>query len=967
MSNWYFFYQPKGGEDDWQMALSTERDRVINTVRPAFTTVLDISAVPEDHDWSKVRYQGPLYFDFDAGDDLPFVCEKFKDFLAKVLTELDFDVNQARLYASGGKGFHVEIPEACFMPKIAASGTAWLPYVYREMAQAVMVDTLDLSVYTGKRGRMWRTAGVKRDNGNYKVPITVEEAFAMSEDLYREVIKEARPEITPTPPICNSRMAMLFERSKSKLVDLMRTKKKRQAVASTLLDPWKKAKKTPPSIERLMNGEDIAEGSGFQQLSMQLSIYAVSVNLELQAFLDMSKGLCENHVSDSHRYNTPAKRREELARMFRYMEDNTLYEFDPGPIAKLTKPGVSIADLGVLEDSGEPGSPDSAAVQESDEDGNPVVDVHRGIRRGVVMNRDGIFKRTEDGGYESLSRGHMSKVVGFLSAETKDFKGYEFDLATRGRNLGRKMIAASTLTSASKLRDYLGNHQISYLGSEAETAGLLDIMSERAESNGIVYVYPREGLFVINNPEIKEPTPTKVYLTKDTFLSSLKEDDEHYFKLSYRADPVESSYCIDIHKAPSLDEKHKEAIHALLSMTRADVLGDLLGWMVAAHYRSFYLHLFDQFPMLQIWGEAGAGKTQTVLLLCKLHWYTREISIRSAAACTTYALQAAASNSTSAPLVIDEYKPRELRMMKGKYEGLKDLMKANYVAGDVGERGTVNKGAENNMSVVRSKATSPIVFMGETIEMETAIFERCVSVNLSKSYQTRPRRAAFARLKADPEALSALGRQIVEMGFAINLPAMRDEVNAIRATVEARLPDDESRKEGERLIYNRTVVIHGLQILKRVLSRTFGTEFDEVMDQLMVGKSEGPQGDDLKVVQMHGMSEISKVVSRIALLSREVDKDYEMRHNRDYLLGDDWVEILVERSFDQYRRFCRDIGESVLFDNLDAFSQAFNAYSPCIDRVCADSPLRPDDSTQRVVRLSLKALRREGVQTFRTV
>ena len=964
MSNWYFFYQPKGGEDDWLMALSPDRDRIINTVRPAFSTVLDVSAIPEDNDWSKVRYRGPLYFDFDAGDDLPLVCEKFKDFLAKLHARYDFDISQARLYASGGKGFHVEIPEECFMPKVPQGGTAWLPYIYREMAQDVIVDTLDLQVYSGKRGRMWRTAGIKRSNGNYKVPLTLDEALAMSEELYAEVVKDARPEIIPSPPVCNSRMAMLFERAKSKMTDLMRTKKKRQQAASVILDPWKRAGRTPPSIQRLMDGQDIADGAGFQQLSMQLAIYATSVGLELQTYLDMCKGLCENHVSDSYRYNTEKKRRDELARMYRYMEENTLYEFDPGPIAKLTRPGVSITDLGVVSDT-EVGSP--SAAPEQDAEGNPTVDLHKGMRKGIVMGPDGIFRRTQDGS-ESICRAALSKIESFYDLEHKKFHGYEFDISVRGALLQRTMLSAEAFTSAANMRKFFSAYQLAYQGGDPETIALLDVMSERASRTDKVYTYPREGLFIIDNPEVSHPEPVVVYLTQDAYLSSVPPDSENSFALRYRPTQALSSYCIDIHKAPTLGPEHEAAVHDLLSFTREDILADLLGWFVACHYRSAYLRICKQFPLLQLYGEAGAGKTQTVLLLSRLHWYMGEVSVKSATACTRFAMDAHVSSSTSAPFILDEYKPRELRQHRGQYEKVKDVLKASYVGGDVGERGTVNKGAENQLAVIKSKATAPIVFMGEAIEMETAIFERCVSVNLSKSYQTRHRQAAFQRLQANPEALSAIGRQIVELGFRLDLDAMAREMTQIREQVEARLPDhdnDSERREAARLVFNRTVVVHGLLTLKRVLARAFGDKFNSTLDTLMGAKVEGPQGDERKIMQMHGMSELSKVVSRIAMMSREVDKPYEMKLGQDYLIGDGWVEIRVERSYDQYRRFCVSINDTPLFDNIDAYCQAFNAYSPCVDRVCANSEIRPEGSSERVVRLDTRRLAREGVMTFR--
>jgi hypothetical protein len=964
MSNWYFFHQRKGGEEAWAMSLAGDRDKVINSTKPAFVTVLDLSSVPEDGDWSKTRYRGPLYFDFDAGDDLPFVCEQFQVFLSKLHVELDFDITQARLYASGGKGFHIEIPEECFLPKLPVGGTAWLPYVYREMAQSIIVDTLDLTVYTGKRGRMWRTSGVKRENGHYKIPISVDEAMSMDAGLYRELTKEARPDIACTPPSCGAKMAALFDRSKDKIITLMRTKKKRMEVANKFLDPWKKAKRTPPSITRLMNGEDIAEGAGFQQLSMQLAIYASSVAMDIEEYLDRCKGLCENHVSDSYRYNSPGKRREELARMFRYMADNTLYEFDPGPIVRLTKPGVSVSDLGVVEEDTETGK---EATPEVNEDGDPVVNMHRSIRKGLVMNKDGLFKRGQET-TDSLSRAYFDDIVAFYDLASREFRGYEFTLKAKGSRDSTHTLTSDVFVSSVAMKKFLALHQFTYQGGEPETTALMDIMAEKAAGKPGVYCYPREGLFVQDHPDIDKPTPVVMYLTRDTFISSIPPGAENYFKLAYRPSQAESAHKIDIHKAPQLGDEHKEFIGDLFRINKESVMADLLGWFVAAHYRSVYLYLFKQFPLLQAYGEAGAGKTKTIELLARLHWYKNEIAVNSCMSCTAFALDNLVSTSSSAPAILDEYKPRALVKKGGNaLEKLRDTFKMSYTGSDVGNRGTVNKAAENSLSVIKSKVTAPIVFMGEAIEMETAIYERSVSVNLSKKFITGNRKILFTRLQRNTEAISALGRAIVEMGFRLDFAQVVSDMDEIRLSLEAGSADGTDRPaEAERMLFNRCVIIHGLRLLRSVLQETFGSEFDPVIASLLATKEGGPDSHEEEAMHMHGMSEISKVLKRIARLTFEIDAPYEVKLGQDYLVFDGYVELNVERSYDHYRRWCTIFHEVPLFDSMESFVQAFGVYSPCKDRNCVTSVLRNEWGSDRIVRLDSILLSREGVSTFRS-
>lgn len=189
-----FWFQLTGGEDAWLEATSEHRQKILRERRPAFMTVLDAHSSPDAswdrEEYAKMRYSGPFYQDFDA-EDISETIPQFQKFLAN-LKDMGVNLHCLRLYATGGRGFHIEIPEPVFMSKVPKTGVTALPYVYREMAMSLVVDTLDLRVYTGRRGRMWRTMGVERSkggvpSGRYKVPITVDEALAMTPELYDEV------------------------------------------------------------------------------------------------------------------------------------------------------------------------------------------------------------------------------------------------------------------------------------------------------------------------------------------------------------------------------------------------------------------------------------------------------------------------------------------------------------------------------------------------------------------------------------------------------------------------------------------------------------------------------------------------------------------------------------------------------------------------------------------------------------
>jgi phenylalanine-4-hydroxylase len=48
--------------------------------------------------------------------------------------------------------------------------------------------------------------------------------------------------------------------------------------------------------------------------------------------------------------------------------------------------------------------------------------------------------------------------------------------------------------------------------------------------------------------------------------------------------------------------------------------------------------VFEQFPNLQVFGEAGAGKSQSVIMLSRLHWYRNSHGLATATSYTPFAI-----------------------------------------------------------------------------------------------------------------------------------------------------------------------------------------------------------------------------------------------------------------------------------------------------------------------------------------
>lgn len=202
--------------------------------------------------------------------DTDTVLTQYRAFLAK-LVELDVDLSMLHLYATGGRGFHIEVPWELFIPKPPKNGVQRLPAIYKEIAFELFVDTLDMRVYSGRKGRMWRTPNVARENGKFKVPVTVDESLAMSPADYGLLCSTQREAPPITPPQLCQRLAVLYAKASGK-IDSAAKRKKSAKKDFELLAKFKG--QFPPSLAKVLAGEGTAENVGFHQIALQIAITA---------------------------------------------------------------------------------------------------------------------------------------------------------------------------------------------------------------------------------------------------------------------------------------------------------------------------------------------------------------------------------------------------------------------------------------------------------------------------------------------------------------------------------------------------------------------------------------------------------------------------------------------------------------------------------------------------------------------
>lgn len=916
MSKLYYYWQQTGGTDPWN---PVHADSSLSDLKPTFVTVLAIDTLLEDspsrEQIDACKYLGPMYFDLDA-PDIADSIEGGQALLTK-LKENGLKDTDVEIFLSGKKGLHFLIPMSVFCEK--AVPTVKLPAIYKEMAFKLAVDTVDFRVYTARKGRMLRTCHNIRENGNYRVPITASELETLTPESYEALCKAPRY-VPPATPTYNPKFSLVFEAAQQKIASIK--KKKTKVVDSNEL------KKQLPAVQQMLRGEALAD-VGFNKIAIQLAIFARESNWSEDQLVENAQGLCNNHQSDG-RYNTPRRREAELRRMHSYIAENAAYEYDPGILRSCLR--RETIELNT----------------EYDEEGGPLsMDLTNGI---VKRPGNYVVLRSED---ELIISNFALKPPKFLkSMETQELVAM---LCTT--TCGKEFTADSKdFTSSSALQNKVSKYFLSFTGTDIHARSIYAIMIKEAKEES--YLIDSEGLNLVKIPRHPVPEvaegPFLAWASRDG-VSLPKHIAEHEVNLTFQGFPDERGlFQTDLTKAPSLQQwlrddpentaRLNKFVKQMFACANRGTVAKILGWMVAAHYKPLFHAGFEKFPLLHVYGLAGLGKTEFTSAFLKLHYYKQEPASTTPSS-TPYSFLSFVGGSGSIPILMDEWKPGSLnRELAEKYRSIfRDAYNAKETSRGGGTRTNDRFNALNRVPL-----SAPITYIAEAAETETAIVERSVMVPFRRSGDIAQNAASmvYAEWSQDKDILSVLGREIAAgIMRGVDLESFKADFGKMHkwAVNKYRLVpgDDEKLQSGElsqaeytakatakdRPVFNNTVALFGLVVLRKLLSNVLGDALDpEVIEEFKVAGSEvfrssGSESslyvsEYIKVLSI--MSDMSRTTSGTGVKWLEEGIDF----NLSEIEGKTTLVLASRFAYNKYRQFCRSMGTIPMYPGENAFELA---------------------------------------------
>jgi len=999
----FFWYSMSGAEETWKMVASEHRNNIITETKPAFVTVLDADKQPTGlsrEERLKMKYSGPLYFDWDAAQ-IEHAIFGLHQFLNKLEGEHQFDLAQARLYATGGRGFHLEIPMECLLPKIPAAGVRQLPIIYREMALKLAVDTLDLRIYSAQRGRMWRVPGVPRASGACKVPITVQEARAMTPEMYAQLCKQPRyyrgreaeyplaPWLMdpkgdippPAAPTLNLGLQALYEACRKQVDSLLR---KQTSAPDDRPALAKYNGQVPVAVKEILNGQHLRPGVGFNDLALQFAILAASFGMSEKDFLAACEGVIKHHSGDGWRYASPRARSDGLASRLALVANSDVYTFSLKALYTVCDPKSAPADLfGALANSVSRLAPELTPEQlAAGEAVSTLTPEQQEALRAALENDDKGYRVTSTGIYlrkgaewESVSNLGLVNPSVLCSAETGEPIGVHAYARVPGGPSAKPSYEPvrfdiGDFSSAKTLDKVFSSKFSSFGGLDIGAIKVRDILVKTARENERVqYTLSTEGMELIpsqGGDSAGERTLAwvardRVVLPQDVAPASdenggtetLLDDNKPRFYF-HPSKFGEMRPALDAHLAPTpapKDPAFKEFMENLLRVNTKHAMGAILGWFVSCFHRQMHHAVHKEFPLLWVYGEAGSGKSSTLRLPYRLFSSEEPDSwLMFGSGTTSYGLGGELTLSTTAPLVLDEFKESA------------DPKRYNEVLGIL--RGAYNKtynarggGRGDPQKLHATKWHRPAVILSEAFVSEPAIMERVVPVAL------RPKEAnhelwQWVHEAKRPDHLTRLGSLLIRRTLGMDMAKFEAKWTAAKDTMSKRLP-----KFHPRVQSNYAVVLMGLDFLDESLDTTLRIDMRGELDGLKeaVLANAAHRAKTVPIV-----SEAVKTLKDIALLTNEIDQHdtYAIRENFEYIFVDGLLHVNMETVGWKYISAARHRHMDLYYRDRGVLISGLAEHHSVVSADCIHSPLHGSTGA-RIFSFDPKVLAENGVMPFK--
>lgn len=933
-------------KEKWHLVDESQMDK--QPELPAYISVLavdkDVDAVIEAEGIAldEVRYRGPMYFDLDNADNIDAVLDSTRELLSKLKNIYEIPEEYIHCWLSGGKGVHITVPSEVFG---VSKAVKHLPHIYKLLAEKVKVQDLDMSVYSASKGRLWRCEHVPRPgSGTYKVAVTVDELETMDAERYSEAVAHDRAPL-PTPAPDGKTVFMkaqsAFKQARQDAARYVSALKKAKVIPK---DKVRALEEVPGCIEKLIKVGDCAE-STWNQASMQVAAWIATrytQEEEEQYRAEVFEPFIENVQSSSR--NEAERRKSLTAQISRAFHGRT--RFLVGPLIAAIGESCHACPLcrGDIEFDAEGNAPDTEdrfdplqGVKETSSGYQLIVNDKPRQVTTFTFKLDYELRElvTQDNGSE-LTESDRTAMVGTVY----DRLGEVYYNVTIPEVAWTSRVAMNAAMSGKGSSRVVGND------TELTIVGLsvLAWQAEDQRNNGGGQVVTNTRVAGIHMDKVDGVViPTYIEGSSSAYATTGENSklQPSRFKFHGRENLcpklMETSYPYEN------DTVLVDTLNAMFKINRPEHVARMVGWMAATFLKEHIRAVVPQFPLLGVWGNAGAGKTMSVMALINLTGidYQSNGAALNAETTTAYPLFEYLSSSNTVPRLIEEV--NESVMGRQLHQKLLGLFKAAW--GDSGSsRGRMHNGS---VEVDDRRVSAPIVYVAEQRSSRPALRNRTVEIMLtSRDREVEGRSTHFKYLWAHRTDLHRAAKAMLHRSLTLSINDV-SEMLAANEHLVAESMDARPR-------FSMMVVLMGLDFLDRSLLECkvdVSAGIKELKDYLVAHLNKNQVAMD-KESRITEVDQVLKVMDQMAADSKDTAGLIVREHY--YRIGTK-LFINMPMAHAKYRRWMRNMGDRPTINSPDQMISLLEGES-FFDRTTED-----DKTGVRMHVLDLHKLEQKGV------
>ena len=863
---------------------------------PAFITVLRVDQDPENYaengedPLDHVKYLGPMYFDFD-GADLDEVLDSVRAVLDALTRKLDISKDYIHCWLSGQKGVHITVPEQVFGIKGPMKA---LPLIYREVAATFKAPCLDMNVYSAGRGRMWRCENIARPGtGTFKVGTTVDELMDMDAEQYEVLVASARPPLaraTPPKNVIHARAESILKTAKAAALQKIKAMKSSTVVPK---DALREYGETPGCVLKLITEGD-CESSNWNQAAMQVAAY-IAARYERAEEAEYTQDVIDpfiENVESSSRPSTKERRKhvqEQLNRAF-----SGRIKLLPGPLIATIGTPCGACPICRSDLAEEPGNEEAKGdAYDSDMRIRAAAQGYlhitdNGVRQLTTFT---FWPHTEIHDLEDVSTGEHSA---YRESARKAMVGTLVD--DEGVEVRDLEVDEGAWKSRRGLMDAFAGYGTSVvLCSDADTQRLLKAIRQIARNKA-----PDKELEKMVRTNLcgmlfdRQKGKIIPHYIEDAGACSSNGTHSKYF---YAGDPKQSPKLLEESYPLVNDTELELAIEHLCNVNLPESVAAILGWHVACHFREHIQIHEAQFPLLNISGNAQAGKTSLAILTSFINGMDYERSdFLNVEVSTIFPLIKFVSSSSTVPRLVEEVNPAN--MQAGMYSKVLGIFKAAWNRAPV-PRGKI---LDKEVKVSNERVSSPIVYTSEQTATVPSLRSRTVEVKLTARALNDPAyRESYKEARSRRFALLRMAKALVTKALSTSPTQVQKIFEEMKAFVPDRL--------GPRPQWSYQVTMTGLVLLAETMDE-YQVKGREHVDRLLQALKDHLVDNASEMEKEKSVSEVDRVLAVMNLLAEEPDdRSTGLRAGDHYWRQGNSLFLVIGSCLPRYCRYSKALGD----------------------------------------------------------